>query len=1336
MANALPPPSSADDFDDLSSLGKYNIQRKVGSGGMGSVFLAVDQQLKRTVALKVLPKDKAANQTLVRRFKAEGQAGAQMEHPNIVSVYESGEIDGYLYLAMEFVEGIDAFELLRKRGVIPVKRSLDIIKQVVLALQHANQRQIVHRDIKPSNLMIRDRDGVVKLADLGLARFLEEDGDLGLTRAGTTVGTVDYMSPEQARDSKAADIRSDLYSLGCTWYHLLTGSPPYPEGDLMNKLRAHAMQPVPDPRQKNENVPAGVAAIVQRMMAKKPEDRYQTPGQLLIDLNLPTLMRGDLSIDKLQLLGADHAADQLPDSPDDEEDQQRSGPRRRPATTSPAPGARAVPPRSDRQSEAEEEEEAPLRPGSRRSLSAPKPARGEDSSPPGASRSADEQAEEDDDSDGRPSPARKTGSPQKRKATVSRESLPARSARVTAPPETEVGKRSKTERVLPSRIDKPVPADRPARAVNPNLIKLGVLGIVIAAALYGGFFLLNRLGGAPPDDTGAVNPYGNREKNAVLDSSPVAESQPTPEMPAATSGAPTVVATPSPGSDQSNSTDSTSIAPLAGLEVDRSPFGGTVPFTEDGTAQVPKWVWQSRGKYMTAKPRVIRRGSPRAGEFRNLALAKADLSENVVFEFADEGPHEIAALELQAAQNLTFRAAEGVAPVLILRSADLPIQLSGGILMLDGVHLVVLPDHPAPAIQLGAATLIARRSSFTHLAPQGSGVIVAEQGGRILLENSVVRGLGSCHPVTLKGPNTSLVAGQSLFVAGNASAIQIDSSDAKSDSRLVTLVSSACLSGQAAIACQHQGPQLPQLDLSLVASILAYLPGHSADAIGVSFTGWPASVEALDRPRVASVKWAAEKSCFVGWPHWAQLSFADGTGQVDVRDEEAWRAFWRQASPTGTLLPVGADLPSIASKGVLATGEDVQHGLSGIRAELGEAGPKWAELPSPPNGVLANVVAFGQSPAIPATLESPEPGETLEYDLKKSALGKFINSDQCPDGSTVVAFGFGLRSIDPFVVRQKRVQIVFKQTEGEATLKLQPGGNSSDAARPAAWFAVEDGQLTLTNGSFLLQPSKVRSYPERFLKMSGGLVAVRNCRIEGSDPSLPLLDTAASEGHAPPQLLIEKSLVVGPGPLVRVGAAETLIDIRGSALSSGAGAAVTVDIAATGAVVSVNRSTLSGGRSVFHVLPVAAGGASSLFARESVFRGGAVVQLEGEATALQWWGLENAYASGMTKFLISPTAAATQDFARDWVNAWGSGHELLSIFGENSTVMPEPPANLSEIVPQSFALNETCTAALAGPGGSGVGVQLSQLGPTLQALPKATPGKKGTGNPRPAPPNF
>ncbi len=270
------PSSQANEFggehDHLKQLGKYQIQKKLGAGGMGTVFLAIDTELKRTVALKVLAKERAENPILVKRFKSEAQSAAQLTHPNIVHVYEAGEADGFLYIALEYVDGIDTLELLRKRGIVPVKRSIDIIKQTCKALQHAFEKGIVHRDIKPSNLMIR-QDGTIKLADMGLARSVDDTIDTNITRAGTTVGTVDYMSPEQARDSRAADIRSDIYSLGCTWYHLLTGSIPYPEGSLTNKLQAHASGRIPDPRGRNPNVPEGVVAVMRRMMAKKKEER-------------------------------------------------------------------------------------------------------------------------------------------------------------------------------------------------------------------------------------------------------------------------------------------------------------------------------------------------------------------------------------------------------------------------------------------------------------------------------------------------------------------------------------------------------------------------------------------------------------------------------------------------------------------------------------------------------------------------------------------------------------------------------------------------------------------------------------------------------------------------------------------------------------------------------------------------------------------------------------------------------------------------------------------------------------------------------------------------------
>jgi len=264
-------------------IGKYVIEKRLGAGGMGAVYLAVDSTLKRQVALKVLPKDKAGNPTLVKRFKAEALAAAHLRHENIVTIYEAGDADGYSYIALEFVDGTDVANLVKKRGLIPVKRSIDIVRQTVRALDHAFQHKIVHRDIKPGNILVR-RDGMVKLADMGLARVVDETMDTSITRTGTTVGTVDFMAPEQARNSKLADIRSDIYSLGCTWFYMLTGSVPYPEGSVTNKLRAHAEAPLPDPRGANPLVPDSVVAVMRRMTEKDPARRYQRPSELLADL--------------------------------------------------------------------------------------------------------------------------------------------------------------------------------------------------------------------------------------------------------------------------------------------------------------------------------------------------------------------------------------------------------------------------------------------------------------------------------------------------------------------------------------------------------------------------------------------------------------------------------------------------------------------------------------------------------------------------------------------------------------------------------------------------------------------------------------------------------------------------------------------------------------------------------------------------------------------------------------------------------------------------------------------------------------------------------------------
>ena len=295
----------------LKTFGRYEIETILGQGGMGTVYRARDSKLKRIVALKVLSEEKAQNPILVRRFKSEAEAAAQLKHENLVGVHDSGEADGLLYIAMEFVDGVDGQVLVQRDGVIEIERSLHLIKQVVQGLRHAFQKNIVHRDIKPSNLLIT-ADDHVKLADFGLARSLDADESSSITRAGTTVGTVDYMPPEQARDSKSADFRSDIYSLGATWYFLLVGKPPFPEGDLLNKLNAHASDPPPDPRKFNSDIPLAIVEVMHKMLAKAPAQRYQTPDELFEDIEQVNLHKREITSNLIALLAAEDDSEEPP----------------------------------------------------------------------------------------------------------------------------------------------------------------------------------------------------------------------------------------------------------------------------------------------------------------------------------------------------------------------------------------------------------------------------------------------------------------------------------------------------------------------------------------------------------------------------------------------------------------------------------------------------------------------------------------------------------------------------------------------------------------------------------------------------------------------------------------------------------------------------------------------------------------------------------------------------------------------------------------------------------------------------------------------------------------
>lgn len=265
-------------------LGNYELIESVGAGGMAAVLKARDLELGRIVALKILPPEAARDPECVTRFKQEARAAARLDHDNIARVYSCGEDQGLHFIAFEFVEGENLRQKIERRKTIPAGECIRYMIQVAAGLAHAAERGIVHRDIKPSNIIITP-SGRAKIVDMGLARQLDiVPANGGVTQSGVTLGTFDYISPEQALDPRQADIRSDIYSLGCAFYHALTGRPPVPEGTAAKKLHAHQHLVPLDPRQINPNIPDELVALLARMMAKRPEQRPQTPAELIANL--------------------------------------------------------------------------------------------------------------------------------------------------------------------------------------------------------------------------------------------------------------------------------------------------------------------------------------------------------------------------------------------------------------------------------------------------------------------------------------------------------------------------------------------------------------------------------------------------------------------------------------------------------------------------------------------------------------------------------------------------------------------------------------------------------------------------------------------------------------------------------------------------------------------------------------------------------------------------------------------------------------------------------------------------------------------------------------------
>ncbi len=258
-------------------LGKYKLLSHLGKGGMSQVYLAEHTLMKRKVAIKVLPANRVEDSTYLERFRIEARAAAKLDDPNIVRAYDIDQDGKTHYLVMEYVNGKDLHVLVKDIGPLDYNRAADYIAQVACGLHHAHDMGLIHRDIKPANCLV-DGKGTVKLLDMGLARLVGDEASLTLDNNENVLGTADYLPPEQALNSHTADQRADIYSLGCTLYFLLTGHPPFPDGTISERLLKHQVEQAPSIFKDRPEAPPGLVNICNRMMAKKPEDRFQTAG--------------------------------------------------------------------------------------------------------------------------------------------------------------------------------------------------------------------------------------------------------------------------------------------------------------------------------------------------------------------------------------------------------------------------------------------------------------------------------------------------------------------------------------------------------------------------------------------------------------------------------------------------------------------------------------------------------------------------------------------------------------------------------------------------------------------------------------------------------------------------------------------------------------------------------------------------------------------------------------------------------------------------------------------------------------------------------------------------
>lgn len=1284
------------ELNDLKKIGKYEIIKKIGQGGMGAVFLAKDTQLKRQVALKVLPRDKAENPTLVKRFKAEAQAAAALKHDNIVAIHDAGEADGLLYIALEYIEGTDAHTIVAKRGPMPVKRAMEVIRQTAAALQHAHEQKIVHRDIKPSNLLIR-KDGLTKLADMGLARSIDESLETNITRAGTTVGTVDYMSPEQARNSKAADIRSDLYSLGATWYHLLAGHPPFPDGSMLNKLTAHSVKARPDIRDLNDAVPENISVMIKRMMAVKPEDRYQTPQELLDDLGNDHLTRGPMTLKDLAGLA--------------EEDEGEEEDRHAPKASYKKPGAQEakqlmaptmeIPVMPTHSSEAKATtgadtrslktlgivlgiatvigglwylvagfgESTAVRPGQnpfdRDVASNDAPKLIENDAAIGPKKSDDTKLEKK---------GPKSLTPQRSGAATASTKDPDKpvappTGSLYLPPISPLGRDGEVRYVSDWIAASGTPVSNNLKTIfvgggtsglenvatlDEALRQLPDAGGVIELAAEGPYFLsptelLNKAT-IVIRATSAVRPL------VVLVADP---DQPYDTLLKVTNGALTLEGLQVLVYARQFATSD----PLTLISVRSGDLAAVnCSFTLKGTRAGKTFVFGAEGK--------IVRSDSKASPHSRL------LTRDCVIRGAALGAFQLdQAMTDLVASNCLF--ATGLGPVLSLTN-----------------------HQPLDDIE-SAASKTTPTSSSTNKSPGSKGPLKPSIGPASKGTSSV--------PRSLKFLSCSILA--------NATAFELT---------------------------PGSDPKPPLTEVTIVNSVIAGNTGPQSSPVLLALPGWPQNpLPKPDQNLYDNLRWTFESSLICGW----QKLILEEPGSTSVlRTGGDWKRDWRnqpmldESQFQASAWPKAPIVDLVSAKG----SDFVVPVDAGVKSTDGlPLGWPANDFNEPMPITLARSEALADRMRHPVRgWESLTVNKTIQIDANMQDVGQVLNAESWPTGTSVVVSGTGNVEMSPVEVKGKSLRIEFKNT-GEAPLVFSPR-KLAKMKDDEAMFVVEGGSLELVDGHFRFPNSSTQPLPQFFLSVHDGDFSLRGCTVigqtlDGTSKFIGLIRwkriEAESRNLALPSErnsgLIVDSALITTGRLLEADMRNRTLLLRNSVFAS-IGDMFDLNVQGfekqIGATLDARWCTFgAGGKYLFQVRGTKDSERATqpfhAFLENCAFL--TLTDLSGATASpvllsvrdyvlanqqLSWWDYGNGYQMPWSQFVRPADAPAkgTQTFDVDWKNLWGPERVVRPLTTSGGVRLAAKLPHRSKLGARDFQLARDSASATWGTGLTGLGADLDR----------------------------